>query len=649
MLIGLLCLSFFASAVSHGNDSTHVNGVRLWRAPDHTRVVFDLSNAVEHKLFQLENPSRLVIDIDNTKNTSSVAGVDVSKTPIKRIRTAVHNNKHLRVVFDLSTAVKPRSFVLKRHEGKPDRLVVDLYDKNSVTKKTVKQTTEPQTATRRRDIVIVVDAGHGGEDPGAIGPRRIKEKTVVLDIAKQLAKKINSVRGYRAVMTRTSDYYVPLVKRRDIARKERADLFVSIHADAFTNPKAKGASVFALSRRGATSETARFLAKRENAADLIGGVGDLSLADVDKTLAGVLVDLSMTATVGASLDVGKHVLKNMGSIAALHKNHVEQAGFAVLKSPDVPSILVETGFISNPKEAKRLGTSRYRKKMANTIFKGIQSYFERTPPAGTYLAWQKNGGGTIIHKVVSGDNLSTIAQRYGVTTKAIKKMNKLSSSSIRIGQRLTIVADEAKTNNTPVKTTNVTPAKNTTASIENKTTPAQHTVASGETLSAIALRYDVTVTELKEINRLQALTIRVGQQLKLRLPPAANNVTPPKSVTNQPKTHIVVNGDTLSAIALRYNISVAELKKINQLNNTAIRVGQTLSLLAAPASSPLPQVAVDVPAAKAPISHRVSSGETLSGIALRYNTTIGAIRKLNKLSDSAIRIGQTLKIPVMDG
>lgn len=443
-VIILAGLSVCAPALS---ASTNVEGLRLWRAPDHTRLVFDLSDGVEHKLFTLSNPSRLVIDIKAAKMKGSLNNLDLSKTSIKTVRTATRNGSDLRVVLDLSSAVSPKSFMLKKHGDKNDRLVVDLFDREKSREKTVAQVV--QSTSGRRDIVIAIDAGHGGEDPGALGPkvgkRRLREKDVVLAISKQLASLINSEKGYRAELVRSGDYYIPLRKRRDAAREKRADLFVSIHADAFKNPKARGASVFALSRSGATSETARFLAKKENEADLIGGVGSVSLDDKDAVLRSVLVDLSMTATLGTSLQVGDNVLKSMDSVARLHKNHVEQAGFAVLKSPDVPSILVETGFISNPDEAKKLNSSYYRKNLSKAIFKGIKKHFQSVPPAGSYVAYVKNGGDPKVasnskreHLIARGDTLSAIARKYDVTISALQKANSLSSSSIRVGQRLKI-------------------------------------------------------------------------------------------------------------------------------------------------------------------------------------------------------------------
>ncbi|WNO08176.1 N-acetylmuramoyl-L-alanine amidase [Teredinibacter sp. KSP-S5-2] len=421
--------------------AAQVENVRVWRAPDHTRLVFDLSGPVEHKVFSLRSPSRLVIDVDRSTFDAPTDALVFADSPIDRLRIGKRNQTDLRVVLDLNAEVKPRSFVLKRHGDKKDRLVIDLYDSGSKTVKTVEQVVK--TPTGKRDIIIAIDAGHGGEDPGAIGPRKIYEKDVVFKISKELKAIIDAEPGYTAKLIRTGDYYIPLRTRRNKAREMRADLFVSVHADAFKNPKAKGASVFALSRRGATSETARFLAQKENEADLIGGVGGVSLEDKDDILAGVLVDLSMTATLASSLDVGDRVLKNMGSTTKLHKHRVEQAGFAVLKSPDVPSILVETGFISNPDEARKLNTHSHRQKLAKSIFSGIQSHFSLQPPAGTYIAWQKENGQQNIpvsYVVARGDTLSGIAKKYRVSVARLIQHNGLQDSQIRVGQKITIPA-----------------------------------------------------------------------------------------------------------------------------------------------------------------------------------------------------------------
>jgi N-acetylmuramoyl-L-alanine amidase len=410
--------------------AVEVHEVRLWRAPDHTRIVFDLTGPSEHKLIVLDNPRRIVLDMENASLKANLDTLKLDNTPVARIRSGVRDGDDLRVVLDISAVVNPRSFALKANDKAGDRLVLDLYDKQAKTaavKKSVKQ-------SAKRDIIIAIDAGHGGEDPGALGPKRLREKDVVLGIAKELNALLKADKGFRPTMIRSGDYYVSLRGRRDLARKRQADLFVSIHADAFKRKEANGASVYALSTRGATSTAARYLAQRENSADLVGGV---SLSDKDDVLAGVLADLSMTSTLDTSLKLGDKVLRNVDNVAKLHKSNVEQAGFAVLKSPDIPSILVETGFISNPGEAKKLATSSYRKKMARAIHRGIKDWFLARPPSGTLIAWQRQQDGRQ-YIIARGDTLSGIAQRFNVSLSDLRNRNRISGSKIMVGQKLTI-------------------------------------------------------------------------------------------------------------------------------------------------------------------------------------------------------------------
>ncbi len=413
-----------------GAFAADVQDVRLWRAPDHTRIVFDLSGPVEHKLIVLDNPSRIVLDIDNTRLKANLADLTLAKTPVARIRSGVREGDDLRVVLDMSATVKPRSFVLKANDQAGDRLVLDLYDKRSGPAKVTKSVRQ----SSRRDIIVAIDAGHGGEDPGASGPKRLREKDVVLAIAKELHALLAADKGFDPELIRTGDYYISLKGRRDLARKKQADLFVSIHADAFKRKEAHGASVYALSTRSATSTAASYLAKRENAADLVGGV---SLDDKDDVLAGVLADLSMTSTLDTSLKLGAGVLRNIDTVAVLHKSRVEQAGFAVLKSPDIPSILVETGFISNPGESKKLATRSYQKKMARAIHSGIKSWFIEHPPSGTLIAWNKQQG-LQQYTIASGDTLSGIAQRFSISVSDLQAHNGLRNTRIKVGQKLNI-------------------------------------------------------------------------------------------------------------------------------------------------------------------------------------------------------------------
>lgn len=433
VLFGLLLL------VQQGFAATKINGVRVWPAPDNTRIVFDVSQRVEHRIFSLENPSRLVIDITDVAANPRLEALKLPSKLVKRVRHATRNGNDLRVVLDLSQKIKPRSFVLPANQQYGNRLVIDLYpsDKKPVKKQPVAK----KQADGRRDIVVVIDAGHGGEDPGALGPFGIREKTVVLAIAKELEALFARQKGFKPKMIRTGDYYVGLRSRTERARKMNADILVSVHADAFKSPKAKGASVYTLSSRGASSEAARWLAESENNADLVGGVGRVSLDNKDSMLAGVLLDLSQTASMRASVSTGGQVLSELGRVTKLHKRQVEKAGFVVLKSPDIPSILVETGFISNPTEAKNLNSKRHQRKLAKAIFNGVNKYFSKTPPPGTYLAWQRQQRNQIKeYRIASGDTLSGIAAENNISMAKLKKMNRLKSDKIRIGQVLRVPA-----------------------------------------------------------------------------------------------------------------------------------------------------------------------------------------------------------------
>ncbi|MEH6492257.1 MAG: N-acetylmuramoyl-L-alanine amidase [Halopseudomonas sp.] len=447
--VSLLCL------VTEVALAADIKSVRLWRAPDNTRLVFDLSGPANHTLFTLSNPERIVIDIDNATFNADTAGLALANTPLTGMRSAPRDGNGLRVVLDLSAQVNPKSFVLPPNQQYGDRLVIDLFDQDGKPRaidppQAPSASPLPQAPVRsaseagERDIIIAIDAGHGGEDPGAIGYGGAREKEVVLAIARDLKGMIDAEPGFKGQLVRTGDYFIPLRKRTEIARQHNADLFVSIHADAFTRASANGASVFALSDRGATSETARLLADRENRSDLIGGVGGVSLDNKDQVLASVLLDLSMTATLSASLDVGQQVLSSVGRVNSLHKPRVEQAGFMVLKSPDIPSILVETGFISNPGEARKLVTRSHQQALARSIHAGVKSYFHRNPPPGTRIAALKASGklaqGPREHVVRRGDSLSMIAALYQVSLSGLRNANNLSDDNIRVGQVIKVPA-----------------------------------------------------------------------------------------------------------------------------------------------------------------------------------------------------------------
>lgn len=477
-------VTLFAGATfSAQAENIEIVAARVWPGADYTRMTFESSKAIEPKMTELENPARLVLDLESVglnEVLKSVSNKILGGDPyVKAVRVANFKKGTVRVVVDLKTAIKPKLFALKPAGQYKHRLVLDIYpkqdplmaltesqeqrpnaepggwepskvvavtpggwepgktvvtstDKPAIeavskseatpekttdkapekvaekpaekptekvadkhTEKSISKSTEKaaEADTDKSDepasggadkpskfdrlITIAIDAGHGGEDPGAHGVNGTNEKDITLAVAKRLKQLVDAESGMRAVLTRDSDYFIPLHGRVVKARKLQADLFVSIHADAFTSPDARGSSVFALSERGATSAMARYLAKKENESDLIGGV---SLDDKDPNLARTLLDLSQTATINDSLRLAKAVLGRLGEINDLHKGSVEQAGFAVLKSPDIPSILVETAFISNPDEERRLNTEEYRTKMAKAVLAGIKKYFAANPP-----------------------------------------------------------------------------------------------------------------------------------------------------------------------------------------------------------------------------------------------------------------------------
>ncbi|GAB4353685.1 MAG: N-acetylmuramoyl-L-alanine amidase AmiB [Gammaproteobacteria bacterium] len=409
-------------------QTAKIEGIRLWAAPDNTRIVFDIDGPVEHTLFPLHGPERIVVDLNNTRLVASVPEPGKDSPLVKAVRHATRNRNDLRVVFDLTGPVRPKSFLLKPNEKYGHRLVIDLYDaqaQGSQPKVVVSQSISGQGP---REVVIAIDAGHGGEDPGAIGRQGTREKDVVFQIAKRLARLVDREYGMRHVMIRQGDYYIPLKDRYRKAREAKADLLISIHADGFHDHRARGSSVYVLSKRGATNAAAAFLAEQENAADRIGGV---SLEDKDDLLKTVLLDLSQAATIEDSLEVAGHVHRNLSRVNRMHSRRVQQAGFVVLKSPDVPSILVETAFITNPHEERNLRSARHQQRVAEAIMKGVKAYFTRNPPVGTLLANSQ-------HVIRRGETLSGIARRYRVSLQSLREANNLYGDLLTVGSVLRI-------------------------------------------------------------------------------------------------------------------------------------------------------------------------------------------------------------------
>lgn len=416
LIAGLQLLSVAAFA-----GQARLSSVEFLSDTDGSRMVFNVSDTVSKGVFLLNNPARLVIDLKNTRLTRTLPQPTAVHPLFAKIRSGIRNNTDLRIVVDLKKAFSQKNLkiatdkasnqvvvAVQAHENTPiitektpAQPAVEISNPKSVESTPAAETSRSELSTevdsdngnnllasrdssqQNQDVVIAIDAGHGGNDSGAQGPNGTQEKRVVFAIAKKLAQMINKQPGMRAVMVRKGDYYIGLRKRMEIAREAKADLFVSIHADAIKDASVKGASVYTLSNTGASSEAARWLADSENAADLIGGV---SLDDKDDVLASVLLDLSQSATKEASRSVAAKILKSFNAIGRLHKNEVQKAGFMVLKSPDIPSILVETAFISNPTEENELRNSVHQEKVAGAVFKGIASYFREYAPAGTRMA-----------------------------------------------------------------------------------------------------------------------------------------------------------------------------------------------------------------------------------------------------------------------
>lgn len=445
---------------AQGWAATKVEDVRLTAAADASRLVLNLSNAPTYKIFTLADPSRVVIDLSDA-SLAALLPNNFSGSPVQTVRSGIRNGHDLRMVVDLSAKVTLKSFVLQPSDKQGYRLVVDLGQVGIAPVATapspqaipvaaaVAPTPNPQPVlaaaakaapalannspeAKLRDIIVAIDAGHGGVDPGAHGPRGVREKDVVLAIAHQLESQLRAEPGIRPVMIRDDDRFVSLRMRVTKARESKADLLISVHADAINDPSASGSSVYVLSDRGASSEAARWLAEKENAADLAGGI---SLDDKDDVLRSVLLDLSQTATLEASANAGSKVLQELRGVGRLHRHHIEQAGFVVLKAPDIPSMLVETAFISNPQEEAKLQSPSYQKQLADAIVDGVRAYFRENAPPGTKIAMANSMRQYVIAK---GDTLGAIADRYGVSIGTLRVSNNLTSDRLYIGAVLRI-------------------------------------------------------------------------------------------------------------------------------------------------------------------------------------------------------------------
>ena len=610
-----LCLWSFAIFTNAADQVKHLN---IKSSANDTEIEFDLSANIKHSSFQLSNPWRLVVDFENAEFVGRLPNIDTTNPHIKVVRTGLPGENKIRFVFELKQRITSEIQQKFSEQGNQQKLLVSLTssddqsDSAQVPELFSNQSQIEQNKPNNiasHELVVAIDAGHGGADPGAIGYRGSHEKVLTLQIARKLKAVIDQAPSMRAVLIRDTDKFVELHKRRLSARNKKADIFLSIHADAFTKQSARGFSVFALSQRGATSAMARALAEKENAVDLIGGV---SLADKDQVLAEVLVDLSMTNTISESVNLGGRVLKELSKLGKLHSKRVEQAGFAVLKSPDMPSILIETGFLTNPQDEKNLLSSSYQDKVVNAIYTAIDEYYQQTPyyTKSTYAspslnsqsrASRQSNSRPAVHTVKSGESLSLISAKYNVTITALKRLNNLSKNTVYIGQKIKLPGG-----------TKVSPAK---ASV--------HTVKRGDTLSEIADKYAIKLSTLKRINNLSKNTVYVGQKLKL---------TSASSTSTKPDFYTVKSGDSLSEIAQKYSLKLSTLKSINNLTKNTVYIGQKLKLSPSSNASTKPQY------------HKVKNGDTLSEIAEKYQLSIKRLKSLNNLRSESIRIGQRLKV-----
>ncbi|SJN58413.1 N-acetylmuramoyl-L-alanine amidase AmiB precursor [Vibrio ruber DSM 16370] len=557
VFLGLVTLSVSQFALANS-----IQGIRVWPSPDETRVVIDLSGEANYSYFTLSHPHRLVVDLLDTgvrtKLPISVSDSDV----LKKIRkSSPPKSGTYRLVFELKKKVSPQIFKLaptpKQEYG--HRLVIDLpHDESSSDSGASSSSSAAQVARDasqyqgNADIVVAIDAGHGGEDPGSIGPGGKYEKNVTLSVAKKLAAQLNAVPGMKAVLTRKGDYFVNLNRRSEIARKNKAHLLISIHADAFTSPQPRGASVFVLNTRRANTEIAKWVEDHERQSELLGGAGQvLAKRNNDKNISQTLLDLQFSHSQKEGYTVARDILKELGKVARLHKKTPVNASLAVLKSPDIPSVLIETGFISNPTEERLLFQSSHQNKLSEAMAKAVVNYFEDRPPEGTLFASRKKARK---HVVQAGESLSVIAQRYGVTTATLSRENHLNSSTLRVGQVLVIpsshtnpiVVPEIKN---PVETEVIT-----------------HTVKSGEYLGAIANKYKVSVAAIRKENRLRSSVLHVGQKLKITV-----------SLKDRPlRKHQVKRGEYLSKIAKDYGVSINSIRQANQLHSDQLKIKQIL-------------------------------------------------------------------------
>ncbi|ANP66018.1 N-acetylmuramoyl-L-alanine amidase [Vibrio alginolyticus] len=535
-----------------------VKSFRVWPSPDETRVVIDLGSEADYSYFSLSGPDRLVVDLKSTTMQARLP-VTVTDSPVLKLvrKSSPPEKGTYRLVFELKKSVQAELFKLSPTPGGQygHRLVIDLpHGKKASTSKPSKPAAaskDMSSVQRAQEVLIVIDPGHGGEDPGSIGPSRRKyEKDAVLSISRKIAAQLDATPGIKTRMTRTGDYFVNLNRRVAIARENDAHLLISIHADAFTSPKPRGGSVFVLNTRRANTEIARWVENHEKQSELLGGSGNAFFTKTkDRNVNQTLLDLQFSHSQKEGYKLATEILGEMGRVAHLHNTKPINTSLAVLRSPQIPSVLVETGFISNPTEERLLFQRAHQDKLAQAITKAVVKYLKDNPPEGTVFSPSAK---PMVHIVKRGESLSVIANKYGLSSKALMSANNLKSTGLAIGQKLNI----------PSAGTIKVPSKPITVETETIT----HKVKSGEFLGKIANHYKVKVSDIRRENNLKSDTLWVGQKLKITV-----------AVKDKPiRKHKVSRGEFLGKIASKYGVSVSSIRKANNLRSDQLAVGQVL-------------------------------------------------------------------------
>lgn len=676
------------------------------------QVTLSFSGKPTYGYFSLSGPDRLVLDLRNTRKEMSLPKRYRGKL-VETIRTSTPpQGGTLRLVMELSQRVNAKA-VTESRGGNKYQVVLTIKPQSGSSRSSAttnsRQELRSTPGRSSERIVIAIDPGHGGQDPGAIGKNGLREKQVTIAIATKLRDLLNRDGNFKAVMTRERDYFISVGGRSEIARGKDAQLLVSIHADAAPNRSAKGASVWVLSNRRANSEMGRWLEDHEKQSELLGGAGEvLSGNNNDRYLSQTVLDLQFGHSQRVGYDVASRVLREMGRISPLHKRRPEHASLGVLRSPDIPSLLVETGFISNPTEERLLGSSSHQTKVATAIYHGIRSYYRDHPAARSTPAPQpparsssvsqpepvrssasssvsskapvvdidqpgpivekapvktsSSAAKAQVHVVKRGETLTRIAEQYDTDVVTLKRLNRMKSGELLVGQKLKLPSAASSSSAEVTESRPRPPVVDQPEPVVESRAAASatsvHTVTRGETLLRIAEKYDTTLAELRSLNNLKRDQVNVGQKLKVPSGKAASAPVSSKSAADSSKApsrgklevYQVQRGDTLGKIAARYAVSMETIKFANQMHNNQVQVGQKLKI---PLDGAAPKES-DQDSGKAssktkesarPSHHKVKAGETLSGIADRYGVGLSQLRKYNHLKSDQVNVGQSLKIP----